>query len=39
MEDSSKKQLGVADLACYGIGNCIGSGIFVSLCVSMSSTG
>lgn len=39
MENPSKKQLGVADLSCYGIGNCIGSGIFVSLCVSMTSTG
>ena len=26
-----KKKLGVAELACYGIGNCIGSGIFVSM--------
>lgn len=39
MENPSKKKLGVADLVCYGIGNCIGSGIFVSLCVGMENTG
>lgn len=34
-----KRQLGVAELACYGIGNCIGSGIFVSMGVGIGYTG
>ncbi len=34
-----KKQLGVAELTCYGIGNCIGSGIFVSLGTGIGFTG
>ena len=34
-----KKKLGVAELACYGIGNCIGSGIFVSMGSGIGYTG
>ena len=34
-----KKKLGVAELACYGIGNCIGSGIFVSMGSGIGATG
>lgn len=34
-----KKKLGVAELACYGIGNCIGSGIFVSMGTGIGFTG
>lgn len=34
-----KKKLGVAELACYGIGNCIGSGIFVSMGSGIGFTG
>ena len=36
---TEKKQLGVAELACYGIGNCIGSGIFVSMGSGIGFTG
>ncbi len=36
---NSKRKLGVAELACYGIGNCIGSGIFVSLGTGIGFTG
>lgn len=36
---TQKKKLGVAEIACYGIGNCIGSGIFVSLCTGIGYTG
>lgn len=39
MEQNEKKLLGVPELTCYGIGNCIGSGIFVSLGVSIGYTG
>ena len=35
----AKKQLGVAELTCYGIGNCIGSGIFVSMGSGIGFTG
>ena len=35
----NKKKLGVAELACYGIGNCIGSGIFVSMGSGIGFTG
>ena len=35
----NKKKLGVAELACYGIGNCIGSGIFVSMGTAIGFTG
>lgn len=34
-----KKVLGVPELTCYGIGNCIGSGIFVSMGVGIGYTG
>ncbi len=34
-----KKKLGVAELTGYGIGNCIGSGIFVSMGVGIGFTG
>ena len=34
-----KKKLGVAELMCYGIGNCIGSGIFVSMGSGIGFTG
>ena len=39
MKDTAKKQLGIAELTCFGIGNCIGSGIFVSLCAAIARTG
>jgi len=41
MKDKTKekRKLGVAELACYGIGNCIGSGIFVSLGTGIGFTG
>ena len=35
----NKKKLGVAELTCYGIGNCIGSGIFVSMSMGIGFTG
>lgn len=35
----NKKKLGVAELTCYGIGNCIGSGIFVSMGSGIGFTG
>ena len=38
-ENQKKKKLGVAELACYGIGNCIGSGIFVSMGSGIGATG
>lgn len=34
-----KKKLSVAELSCYGIGNCIGSGIFVSMGTAIGFTG
>lgn len=34
-----KKKLGLTELTGYGVGNCIGSGIFVSLGVSIGYTG
>ncbi|MCI8711857.1 MAG: APC family permease [Ruminococcus sp.] len=39
MEEGKKKLLGVPELTCYGIGNSIGSGIFVSMGVSIGYTG
>ena len=39
MEETKEKLLGIPELTCYGIGNCIGSGIFVSLGVSIGYTG
>ena len=36
---AGKKKLGVAELMCYGIGNCIGSGIFVSMGSGIGFTG
>lgn len=38
-EVKEKKKLGVAEMAAYGIGNCIGSGIFVSMGVGIGYTG
>ena len=38
-QTQSKKKLGVAELMCYGIGNCIGSGIFVSMGSGIGFTG
>lgn len=35
----NKKKLGVAELMCYGIGNCVGSGIFVSMGSGIGFTG
>lgn len=37
--NDSKKKLGVTELTCYGIGNCIGSGIFVSMSMGIGFTG
>lgn len=39
VKTESKKKLGVAELSCYGIGNCIGSGIFVSMGTAIGFTG
>ena len=39
VESENKKKLGVAELSCYGIGNCIGSGIFVSMGTAIGFTG
>lgn len=36
---SEKKKLGIGELMGYGIGNCIGSGIFVSMGVGIGYTG
>ncbi len=38
-EIKEKKKIGVFELACYGIGNCIGSGIFVSMGEGIGYTG
>ena len=38
-KSENKKKLGVAELMCYGIGNCIGSGIFVSMGLGIKYTG
>ena len=38
-EKKEKKLLGIPELTCYGIGNSIGSGIFVSMGVSIGYTG
>lgn len=38
-KEKNKKKLGVAELACYGIGNSIGSGIFVSMGMGIAFTG
>ena len=39
IKTSEKRKLGVAELSCYGIGNCIGSGIFVSMGTAIGFTG
>ena len=39
VKSENKKKLGVAELSCYGIGNCIGSGIFVSMGTAIGFTG
>ncbi len=39
VKTENKKKLGVAELSCYGIGNCIGSGIFVSMGTAIGFTG
>lgn len=38
-ETKNKKKLGVIELMCYGIGNCVGSGIFVSMGSGIGFTG
>ena len=38
-KSENKKKLGVAELMCYGIGNCVGSGIFVSMGSGIGFTG
>ncbi len=38
-EIKEKKKIGTFELACYGIGNCIGSGIFVSMGEGLGITG
>lgn len=37
--ENSKKKIGIPELAGYGIGNCIGSGIFVSMGAGIAYTG
>lgn len=39
VKSGEKKKLSVAELSCYGIGNCIGSGIFVSMGTAIGFTG
>lgn len=39
VKSGEKKKLSVAELSCYGIGNCIGSGIFVSIGTAIGFTG
>lgn len=39
VKTEGKKKLSVAELSCYGIGNCIGSGIFVSMGTAIGFTG
>lgn len=39
VKSEGKKKLSVAELSCYGIGNCIGSGIFVSMGTAIGFTG
>lgn len=39
IKSENKKKLGVAELMCYGIGNCVGSGIFVSMGSGIGFTG
>lgn len=39
IKTDNKKKIGVAELMCYGIGNCIGSGIFVSMGSGIGFTG
>ena len=39
VKTESKRKLSVAELSCYGIGNCIGSGIFVSMGTAIGFTG
>ncbi len=39
LKTENRKKLGVAELMCYGIGNCVGSGIFVSMGSGIGFTG
>lgn len=39
IKKEGKRKLSVAELSCYGIGNCIGSGIFVSMGTAIGFTG
>lgn len=39
VNQENKKKLGVVELMCYGIGNCVGSGIFVSMGSGIGFTG
>ncbi len=39
IKTEGKRKLSVAELSCYGIGNCIGSGIFVSMGTAIGFTG
>lgn len=39
VKKEEKRKLSVAELSCYGIGNCIGSGIFVSMGTAIGFTG
>ncbi len=39
VKTEGKRKLSVAELSCYGIGNCIGSGIFVSMGTAIGFTG
>lgn len=39
VKKEGKRKLSVAELSCYGIGNCIGSGIFVSMGTAIGFTG
>ena len=39
VKTQEKRKLSVAELSCYGIGNCIGSGIFVSMGTAIGFTG
>ncbi len=39
VKSTEKRKIGIFELACYGIGNCIGSGIFVSMGTGIAYTG
>lgn len=39
MEKVQEKKLGLWTLTGYGIGNCVGSGIFTSMCIAVEATG